>query len=65
MAEAVTPLSVVDEVQRKKSAQDQKYGANVGMGSFTVSNMAYKKISAKRKRKGIAEPVPRQNNMYA
>lgn len=31
---------------------------------FTISNHAWKKISQKRKRKGLTEPEPRKYNMY-
>ena len=34
------------------------------MAEFTFSNAAYKKIAEKRKRKGIAEPLPRRQNIY-
>jgi solute carrier family 25 (adenine nucleotide translocator) protein 4/5/6/31 len=37
---------------------------SLGVAGFTFSQHAFKKVSEKRKRKGLAEPLSRKNNMY-
>ena len=67
MEEAAIPklIDIADPDDKPKSSQEKKYGDQAGLAGFTFTNYAYKKVSAKRKRKGIAEPLPRTNNLYA
>lgn len=67
MAEAAPAklLDLTSPEEKPKTSQEKKYGDQAGFAGFTFTNYAFKKVSAKRKRKGIAEAQPRTNNMYA
>jgi len=59
------PVNVVEEVKTiPKTKNEKKYGSQTGYAGFTITNYGYKKVVAKRKRKGIAEPTPRHYNVF-
>jgi hypothetical protein len=50
----------MSEKEKQISAYQREYGfEDTGVASFTISNTAYKRVSEKRQRKGLAEPLPR------
>lgn len=57
-------LDIADPEEKVRTSQEKKYGDTAGLAGFTFTNYAFRKVSAKLKRKGIAEAEPRANNMY-